>query len=318
MHMQNTLPVFLVSKDVHSDFSDDQIVNMFLASCDRSPYTIRNYRNAIERFRLFIGHKPLKDVTWREVEAYKLSLGKGMFTKTNKPQAPATIAIQIAPLRSLYKWGSDPNIGLFPQNPTTCVRLPKIPVTSSHHYLTKSEAIGLIEQLKKQGHRNYLIGLTLLMLGLRVSELVGIEERDFHTDPQETSVWLTIRGKGGKEREVKVPAMLWQLLSSYIAKNRKNHDKHEEGQRLFPVSVRGVEKIIKKAREDWGVGKKVTPHWLRHTNATLALLNGASLQQVQESLGHTHINTTQRYLHTVQQIQKAAPDYVEDWLKKHL
>jgi integrase/recombinase XerD len=55
--------------------------------------------------------------------------------------------------------------------------------------------------------------------------------------------------------------------------------------------------MIQKAREQWGVDKKVTPHWLRHTNAALAL---------------------QRYLHTVQQIKKAAPDYVEDSLKDHI
>uniref|UniRef100_UPI00384A7E78 tyrosine-type recombinase/integrase n=1 Tax=Effusibacillus dendaii TaxID=2743772 RepID=UPI00384A7E78 len=86
-------------------------------------------------------------------------------------------------------------------------------------------------------------------------------------------------------------------------------------QRIFPLTVRQVERIIQKAREQSNIQKKVSPHWLRHTNATLALLHGASLQQVQETLGHAQITTTQRYLHTVEQMKKAAPDFVEDYLK---
>ncbi|WP_311974343.1 tyrosine-type recombinase/integrase [Paenibacillus larvae] len=87
---------------------------------------------------------------------------------------------------------------------------------------------------------------------------------------------------------------------------------------LFPISVRQIERIIKSAGIQSGIVKKLTPHWLRHTNATLALLQGASLQQVQETLGHSHINTTQRYLHTVEQMKKAAPDFVQDCLKDYI
>ncbi|WGU95880.1 tyrosine-type recombinase/integrase [Paenibacillus dendritiformis] len=287
--------------------SDEQIINMFLSSSSRSPYTIRNYRNAINKFRLFIGNKALKDVTWREIEVYKISLAQGFLSPNKKPMAPATIAAHIAPLRSLYNWGSDENRGFFPSNPTTCVRVPKIAVNSKNHYLTVSEVRLLLEQLKIQGFRDYVIGMTLVLLGVRVSELIALEWGDFHTDPEETSMWVTISGKGDKQREVKVPQLLWRLLCEYREQN-----KDMDGQRIFPISVRLVEKIIQKAREQSGLKKKVTPHWLRHTNATLALLRGASLQQVQESLGHTHINTTQRYLHTVQQIKKAAPDFVAD------
>jgi len=142
--------------------------------------------------------------------------------------------------------------------------------------------------------------------------LVSMEWDDFHTDPMGTSIWLTVmNGKGRKAREVKVPDMLWNQLLLY---------RKEQGSsgKVFPLSTRQVERIIENARKKANLSKKVTPHWLRHTNATLALLNGASLQQVQQTLGHSHINTTQQYIHTVEQIKKAAPDFVEDCLKEVL
>ncbi|MGG1550474.1 tyrosine-type recombinase/integrase [Paenibacillus ferrarius] len=300
----------------NGSYSNDQIVNMFFAAYPRSKYTVRNYRSAFDKFRNFIGDKSLNDVTWKEVEIYKIGLMEGLLGKQNKPKAPATVAIHIAPLRTLYKWGSDSNIGIFQHNPLTSVRTPKISVTSKNNYLTKREVIRLCEQLKKQGQREYLIGLTLILLGLRVSELVAMEWGHFHTDPEESSMWLTVYGKGEKQREVKIPSLLWSLFTKYFPPLTQKSAASDR--KIFPLSVRRIEKMIQTAREQCGLEKKVTPHWLRHTNATLALLNGATLQQVQESLGHSHINTTQRYLHTVQQIEKAAPDFVENSLKDSL
>nr|WP_026174107.1 tyrosine-type recombinase/integrase [Effusibacillus pohliae] len=295
------------------EFSDEQIINMFLATCHRSQYTRRNYRRAIEQFRQYTSYKPLREVTWREFETYKLALEHGTFSKSGKALAPATVASLIAPLRSLYKWGSDCNIGIFSHNPTTSLQTPTVPVNSKNHYLTKREVSQLLQQLRKQGVRDYLIGLTLVLLGLRVSELISIKWGDFHTDPAETSIWLTVEGKGGKQREVKVPQTLWDKFCEFM--KQKNRD---QNQKLFPLTIRQVERIIQKAREQSKLKKRVTPHWLRHTSATLALLHGASLQQVQETLGHAQITTTQRYLHTVEQIKKAAPDFVEDGLKEIL
>lgn len=314
MHPQNTSLHPAVYREYTGDvYTDEQIVNMFLATCDRSPYTLRNYRNAIAQFMQFIGYHPLGKVTWRQIEVFKIGLIKGFGSKTGKSHAPATVANLIAPLRSLYKWGSDPNIGIFSHNPTTCIKTPKVTVTSTKHYLTKREVSRLIDQLKKQGERDYVIGVALVLLGLRVSELISIKWDDFHSDPSDTSVWLTVmEGKGGKQREVKVPKSLWDLFQ-----NMPNYPKAGQSRntRIFPITTRQVERIFQTARELCDLGKKVTPHWLRHTNATLALLNGASLQQVQETLGHAQINTTQRYMHTVDQIKKAAPDFVEDCLK---
>ncbi|WP_200758426.1 hypothetical protein [Effusibacillus dendaii] len=49
-----------------------------------------------------------------------------------------------------------------------------------------------MNQLRHQGYRDYLIGVSLVLLGLRVSELVSIKWGHFHSDPAETSVWLTV------------------------------------------------------------------------------------------------------------------------------
>ncbi|TMV18556.1 recombinase XerC [Paenibacillus thermoaerophilus] len=292
---------------------DDQIVEMFLAVSGLSDNTVKSYRRAITLFRSFIPNKPLRDVTWKDIEAFKLGLIRGYASYSGKPLSAASVSAIIAPLKSLFKWGSDGNIGLFSRNPTSSVRTPSVPVTSSKHYLTKDEVGRLLKRLRLQNRRNFLIGLSLVTLGLRVSELVAMRWEHFHRDLTDTSVWLTVeRGKGGKARSIKVPGHLWRLYEEYRSEAGTDGVPLKNGL-VFPISVRQVERIIGKAGESI-LTKKPTPHWLRHTSATLALLTGATLQQVQENLGHTHINTTQRYLHTVDQIKKAAPDFVEEVL----
>jgi len=296
---------------------DNRIIQMFFASCNLSANTIRNYERAIQRFRAFVSFKPLAKVTWKEVEAFKARLIQGGSSYSMRPLSPASVAAYIAPLKSLYKWGHDTSIGLFPHNPTASVKLPTVPLTSHRRYLTRGETGKLLACLKLQSRRNYLIGLSLVLLGTRVTELINIRWGDFYADPEEKGMWLTIReGKGGKNREIKVPPKLWEMFEEFARSSAEGEPWPE--QRLFPLSARQIERIISDAGEQCMIRKKLSPHWLRHTNATFALLGGASLQQVQETLGHSHINTTQRYLHTVQQLQKAAPDYVEDYLQDYI
>ncbi|KFN08393.1 MAG: tyrosine-type recombinase/integrase [Paenibacillus macerans] len=301
-----------------NNFSDEKIVHMFVSACCTADNTRRSYLRAIHCFREFIGFKKLDSVTWREIEAFKLYLQQREKVTSKRALAPASIAAFIAPLKSLYKWGSDSNVGFFEKNPTTNVRLPVIQVTSHRNFLTKKEVGLLLKHLQQQSQRNYLMGLSLVLLGLRVSELNSVYWGNFHTDPMETSVWLTLHyTKGGRTREIKVPQHLWEIFAEY-ARGLAGGAEPPDTLRLFPISTRQIERIIRKAGESCGITKKLTPHWLRHTNATLALLGGASLQQVQETLGHAHINTTQRYLHTVEQMKKAAPDYVQDCLKEFI
>ena len=102
--------------------ADDALIEMFLALCEHSAHTLQSYERGLLRFRVFLNFMPLKDVTWKEIEAYKLALIRGICTPTQKTLAPASVSALIAPIKALYKWGSDPNIGLLPRNPTTSIR----------------------------------------------------------------------------------------------------------------------------------------------------------------------------------------------------
>jgi site-specific recombinase XerD len=81
------------------------------------------------------------------------------------------------------------------------------------------------------------------------------------------------------------------------AKNRSGNT----GRKAYGLTVRQIQRIIKKYCLLAGIVKKVTPHTLRHSFATDLLQNGADIRSVQTLLGHASITTTQIYTHVTNQ-----------------
>lgn len=86
-----------------------------------------------------------------------------------------------------------------------------------------------------------------------------------------------------------------------------------EGER-FRLSVRSIQRLVKKYAKQAGLAVEVTPHVLRHSFATDLLTAGADLRTVQESLGHKNVSTTQIYTHVTNlQLKKAHQKYHGQW-----
>lgn len=141
----------------------------------------------------------------------------------------------------------------------------------------------------------------LYATGMRVSELVELPLA--HLDLDEG--FLTVFGKGAKERLVPVGAPALRALERYLRDVRPALDRAKRkgrgrvllNARGTPLSRVAVWTLVKEASRRAGITRKVSPHTLRHTFATHLLEGGADLAAVQELLGHADISTTQIYTH---------------------
>ncbi len=124
--------------------------------------------------------------------------------------------------------------------------------------------------------------------GLRISELCNLKIDNVNLKRDEFSV----RGKGGKIRVVFLSDRAKEAIKKYSEKRGEI-----DNEKLFPMTPRSIQRMIKRYAIAAGISKKVTPHVLRHSFATDLLQNGADLRSVQAMLGHANISTTQIYTH---------------------
>ena len=148
--------------------------------------------------------------------------------------------------------------------------------------------------------RNQITLLLLFGLGVRVSELVSLNLQDFN----ETESWLSVMGKGGKQRLVPVTQKLYTELCDYLTYVRPNIAKQSKDNNSILVNDKGKRPSrvdIWRWLASWssaaGFEQVVSPHKFRHGCATALLDGGADLRSIQVLLGHTSLQTTQIYTH---------------------
>jgi integrase/recombinase XerC len=280
---------------LHSEIA--QFLRFLDVERNASDLTIKSYREDLVDMADFLSNEGAKkvvprDVTPVELRGYVAALHDAGYARTS-------IARKLASLRSFYKFAI--RQGMAETNPAQPLRNPrgqrKLP-----HFLTSDEIETLLKAPDTQdemGLRDRAMLEVMYSAGLRVSEIVGMNDRDI--DYEEGVV--RVRGKGRKERFGAIGKFADQALKDYFrVRTRADHGTSKElptftnkfGKRL---TTRSVARMLEKYINQCGLDTRTTPHTLRHSFATHLLDRGADIRSVQEMLGHKSLGTTQIYTH---------------------
>lgn len=240
------------------------------------------------------------------------SIQKHLSTLASEGMSASTQARHLSAIRQFHKFlfaegirSDDPTATI--DSPKTGRPLPKIMSMEEVDQLlglAEAEMRSSKESISKQlrSARLYCLLELLYATGLRVTELVSLPVSSSKTRER----FLTVIGKGNKERIVPLSDRCKSAIEEYLARLHTN-SKLAESAFLFPANsadghvtrqafARDLKDLAIRAGLD---PAKISPHVLRHAFASHLLQNGADLRAVQQLLGHSDISTTQIYTHVL-------------------
>jgi len=290
-------------------------VTRYLDELTASTRTRQAYTHALACFLRFLEGKPFEALKRPLIVAYREELLQRL--------AARSASLYLAVVRNLFAWleaqARFPNIA-------AGVKGARAPQEHARDTLSQDQARSLLAHLEAnagsvRGKRNLALVSLLLHTGVRAVEAVRANVRD--VAKHEGQDVLYVQGKGHADRDAYVllrPAVLTAMQSYLTA--RAALDKVRPDDALFtghgPRNTEGrlttfhVERVVKSALRAIGMDSpRMTTHSLRHSAATQALHNGATLESVQAMLRHANISTTQIYARAVSRLSDPAEGYVK-------
>ncbi len=177
-----------------------------------------------------------------------------------------------------------------PRNPAKSIKAIKHE-TKDRQALTQME----MEQLRTgcESVRDRAILELMYSNGCRVSEMATLKKSDINWEAGTVHLF----GKGRKHRNSYLNARATLALHTYLKTRSDTCDDLILTERApyKAVGKEALEAIIRKIAERSGLGRKVTPHIIRHTTATIAVNAGMPIEDVSKLLGHASVNTTMIY-----------------------
>lgn len=249
---------------------------------NRSLSTIVTYRPLLREFVHMCGDCDTKSLDFMTVETYATRLAMSGIK-------PVTVKNKLSAIRSFLRWmGLYDYCSLAPDR----IELPTFEPTEAN-FLTKEEQARFLSAIPGENIRDRAMMELFLSSGLRVTELVNLKWGDIY----KRSIAVK-RGKGKKDRVAFINQDAEKSINRYISRVRGDF----EGI-LFPnpdggkLSRQVIEKKVHRYAKLADIHKNVSCHTLRHSFATIYLMNGGRIEDLQKILGHKNIQTTLIYLH---------------------
>ncbi len=271
---------------VHQNFLD------YLSHEKRfSGHTCTAYRKDLEQFFEFaeiLHENDLKEVSSRLVRGWMVDLMDNHYEAVS-------VNRKLSTLRTYFKWLK--REGKIQTNPMSLVKGPKVSKTIPSFVQQGKLQKENIEPLFSDdfdGVRDHLMFEMLYQTGMRLSELIGLQNTDVRPDH------IKVLGKRNKERLIPISKELFEQVKAYRIMRQELDEKSpfffllNTGKKVYPKFVyRKINNYLGRATDM----KKKSPHVLRHTFATQMLNNGAGLEVLKELLGHANLSATQVYTH---------------------
>ena len=278
-----------------------ELFSRWTSYIDAKPKTVETYTRAIRQFFYYISVNGITRPTREDIIAYRDSL------KTDK--RPATVQSYLQAVKLFFQWTEQE--GLYP-NVAAHVKGAKLDSSKGFKkdYLTSKQVnrlLGNIDISTLKGKRDYAILSLMVTSGLRTVEVVRANIEDIRSVADFTVLY--IQGKGHEERTdyVKLAEPVEDAIRNYLTIRGKANSKdplfisiaHRNGGER--MTTRSISRIAKENLVAAGLeSDRLTAHSLRHTTATLNLLNGGTVEETQQLLRHTNINTTLIYSHALE------------------
>lgn len=291
------------------------IIDEYIDYMDRKQITKDSYKRILYKYYDYITTLTISNPKRNDVLKYKEYLLKNL--------GSASVQKHIVVLRGFYRYCKLNN---YYDDITYEVRGMKIQPTFKRQALSIEDSKRLLQKAKQRakdvlGKRNYAIVALLLTTGLRSIEIERSDVYDLDIIDGSNVLFIMGKGRDSKDAFVKISNEVYEIIQDYlITRNDSNealfltHNNKNESKRLSTKIIRSaVKELLVSIGYD---SKAYSVHSLRHTFATTALIEGASLLETKEALRHSDVSTTQIYAHLVEKLKSNTYQKVSDALFK--
>jgi integrase/recombinase XerD len=201
----------------------------------------------------------------------------------------STIARRLSTLSGFYRYCHTE--GLIDINPAANVRRPRVSYESRTLGLDRNELGALLVQAGLGSERDHALVSLLALNGLRISEALNADIDDLSTERGHRT--LSILRKGGNIVTIPLAPRTGRALDGYIGE--RTCGPIFLGAHGARMDRHAADRTVKRLAKQAGIGKRISPHSLRHSFITAALDAGVPLRDVQEAASHADPRTTMRY-----------------------
>jgi len=309
--MRDIVKVSGAGGDIIKALNVPELVTSFLASQDVREISKVAYQKGLERFLSWLAENGIEQPDRESILKFKLFMVESGLSAN-------TINSYLIGVRRFFAFLEGSR--LYPDIAKT-IKGVKQPTGHLREAPTLSQAQEILSQINTAGlpgKRDFAMINLMLRAGLRTIEVIRANIEDIRQQAGEALLFVQGKGRDSKDEFVLLTEKALRPILDYLEARGKtgpedplfvSHSDRNSGERLTTRTVRGISKLYLR---EIGLNKKrLSAHSFRHFFATQSLKAGAPLLQVQESMRHASIETTQRYLHNLDRIENAAERYID-------